>query len=887
MVVLKKESADRGGRGTEATGEPPECSCKHDIINIMITLDLNGPWILKRSDDPDNEIKAFVPGCNYLDLMREKVIDDVFYGTNEMLYRWVGEKDWIYSRQFTVDERVLERDFVFLSISGLDTIADIFINGVPVGRGKNAHADHRFDIKEHLLVGINEIVIFFHSPVKYISEKQRQDPFPHNYNGLTGFPHLRKPAYHFGWDWGPILPPSGISGGIQISAFKCGYINDFVVRQQHFRDRVRLDMSLETVRSDDASNCELALLCRISGPDGREIFTRKMSFITDRINWTVDIEHPELWYPNGYREVETQPLYRIELLLDDGGKTRDRKKYTIGLRTVELDRSADRWGQTFAFKVNGMKIFCRGANWIPTDSFVTRTDRARLERLVRGMARANMNMVRVWGGGYYGSEDFFDLCDKYGLLVWQDFQFACAPYPFYDRDFLREVFREVDDQVRRLRHRASLALWCGNNEIEVMSPSWMIRRKFIRSTDEFFYHELPQRLEKLDPDTPYWYGSPSGGKHLQDVNSDNVGDTHLWNVWHGLQPFSYYQRRMTRFCSEFGFQSLPDMDTIETFASRKDLYMTSEVMNAHQKCASGNEIILYYMASQFFIPAAFEDLIFVSQLIQAESIKYAVEHFRRNKGRCNGALYWQLNDCWPVNSWSSIDYCGKWKALHYHAKRFNKPLALSFLHENRQTEIHVYSEREDAFEGFLRWKIVGFDGAVRERGTENIVLKFDEVYTKILDTAPYFKRESARNTVLFAGIHDRDGREVAYNTSLFSRERDLQLGSPKIKKRLRLEDGILYITLKSDTFARGVMLHMKGNTAPFSDNFFDLLKDEEKTVSMEVGDDCHLKALQSGLTIRSLNDVQRKYSRFMEMLIRLKIMLRPGNMARRIYYKFL
>lgn len=842
---------------------------------------------MRRSDEPDRKIRARIPGCNYLDLMREGIIEDVFHGANERLYRWVGEKDWIYSRQFTVDGRMLDHDFVFLSISGLDTIADIHINGELVGRGKNAYVDHRFDIKGRLLAGVNEIIIYFHSPVKYISAKQRQDPFPRNYNGLTGFPHLRKPAYHFGWDWGPLLPPSGISGGIHISAFKCGYINDFIVRQHHLEDRVRLDMSMETVRSDDAPGCELALLCKISGPDGREISTRKVSFTTDRVNWMMDIAHPELWYPNGYREVETQPLYRIELLLEDGGKTRDGRQYTIGLRTVELDRSDDRWGQTFAFKVNGRKFFCRGANWIPTDSFVTRTDAARLECLVRDMARANMNMVRVWGGGYYGSEDFFDLCDKYGLLVWQDFQFACAPYPLHDHDFLREVFREVDDQVRRLRHRASLALWCGNNEIEMMSPAWMIKRRFIKSTEEFFYHELPQRVGKLDPDTPYWYGSPSGGKHLRDVNSDDVGDTHLWNVWHGLQPFSYYQRRMTRFCSEFGFQSLPDIDTIETFAPPEDLDMASEVMNAHQKCASGNETILYYMASQFLIPASFRDLIFVSQLIQAESIKSAVEHFRRNKGRCNGALYWQLNDCWPVNSWSSIDYYGRWKALHYYARRFNRPLALSFLQERRKTKICVYSEKEDVFEGFLGWKIVGFDGEVWARGTETLVLKFDETYTKTLDTAPYFKPESAGKTVLFAGIYDKDGREVACNTFLFTRERNLQLTSPKISRRLGLEDGVLSITLGSDTFVRGVMLHMKGVTAPFSDNFFDLLKDEEKTVTMEVGDDYHPEALQSGLTIRSLNDVQRKYSRFVEMLIRLKTMLRPGNMVRRIYYKFL
>ncbi|MFY9113700.1 MAG: glycoside hydrolase family 2 protein [Dethiobacteria bacterium] len=853
----------------------------------MITLDLNGPWILMRSDDPDNPIEARIPGCNYLDLMREKIIDDVFYGTNERLYRWVAEKDWIYTRQFTVDDRVLDHDFIFLSVSGLDTVADIYINEELIGHGKNAYVDYRFDLKNHLLAGGNEIKIYFHSPIKYISEKQRKDPFPHNYNGLTGFPHLRKPAYHFGWDWGPILPPSGISGGICINAFKRGYINDFAVRQQHFKDKVRLVMALETVRSDNAESRDFALLCKIFGPDDQEICTQRINLTGDKMNWEMDIDHPVLWYPNGYRDVKTQPLYRIELELIDQEEIHDKKHYKIGLRTIELDRDNDRWGQTFAFKVNGKKIFCKGANWIPADSFITRTDADHLEYLVRSMAQANMNMVRVWGGGYYGSEEFFDLCDKYGLLVWQDFQFACAPYPLYDHDFLNDVLREIDDQVKRLRHRASLALWCGNNEIEMMSPAWMTRRKFIRSAGDFFYKILPRRVKRLDPVTPYWYGSPSGGRYLKGVNADATGDTHLWNVWHGLQSFSYYRRRLTRFCSEFGFQSLPDIDTVRTFATEKDLHMTSEVMNVHQKCISGNDKIIYYMVSHFFIPSDFEDLIYISQLIQAESIKYAVEHFRRNNGRCNGALYWQLNDCWPVNSWSSIDYYGKWKALHYYAKRFNQPVAVSFLPERRRIKIYAYNEKQDDFKGVLRWKIVGFDGQLWEDGMETLVLKFNEVYIRTLDAARYLKPDSIGNTVLFAGIYDQYDRQIAYNTFLFTKERYLQLTKPKITRQLRLEDGVLIITLKSNTFAKGVMLHLKGIRNPFSDNFFDLLKDEERSITIKVGHNCNLDDLRARLSVKCLNDAERKYAKFRERLIRLKILLLPMNIANKILYKFL
>ena len=846
----------------------------------MINIDLSGNWILRKSDE-NTLIMGKLPGCNYLDLMSNKIIDDVFYGANEKQYLWVAESDWEYSKKFHVNKDLLKCDYIFLNISGLDTIADIYLNSNIIGRGENAYIDYKLDIKNFIKSGENEIKIYFHSPVKYIKEKNKADKALYNINGISGYSHIRKPAYHFGWDWGPILPPSGVSGGVNITAYKSGYIEDFAVTQNHSESKVKVTVNSQMVIVNDDSMSKFRAIFTLFAPDNKVIESKEIALIDKNITVIFDVDNPMLWYPNGFRE-DIKPLYRIsaEFLCND--EILDEKDLKIGLRSIELDIAPDNYGRQFAFIINGKRIFCKGANWIPTDSFVTRTTMAQLEYFIKSMADANMNMIRIWGGGYYGSDKLYDLCDKYGILVWQDFQFACQPYPLYNESLLKSAIREVEDNVKRIRHHASLALWCGNNEIEMMFALWMFKKGYVDSQYKFFYQILPQKIKELDNVTPYWQSSPASGEYLKKVNADDCGDKHMWAVWHGLQPFKYYQKKFPRFLSEFGFESLPDMDTIRSFAKESDFYMSSPVMKNHQKCASGNGKILYYMVDNYYIPKAFDDLVYVSQLSQAESIRYAVEHLRRNNGRCNGALFWQLNDCWPVNSWSSIDYSGKWKALQYYSKRFNSPVAFSFLKQKESLAIHCYNESDTRFNGNMVWEIIKFDGEVLDRGETTCNINTNEVKQAIIINIKKYKKQ--KNSVVFvAKLFDLVGKEVYSQTFCFVKERLLKLKEPNIEKQISIEHNELKITLKSHTFVKSVMLHLQGITEPFSDNYFDLLPNEHKTVTVNLDKQINI---DERLTIRSLNSVERKYSRIRELMIVSKTACSPINVIQKIAYWF-
>ncbi|MFW5780232.1 MAG: glycoside hydrolase family 2 protein, partial [Bacillota bacterium] len=412
----------------------------------MKIIDLAGKWYLKEKNH--NEIiEGKLPGCNFLDLMKNNKIKDVFVGKNELEASWVGERDWEYYRDYDISQSLLQNEFVFLKISKPDTICDIFINDKLVAKAKNSHLDYEFDIKEYLKVGKNSIRILFYSPIKYIEKKQNQDKFPYNHMGINGFAHIRKAAYHFGWDWGPVLPPSGVNGDIKIVAFQKAYIKDVDISQRHFDNKVNLEIKSFIVSR--LKDVELVLCVKIYDPQEGLIYEKK----GDKYAYNFVVENPKLWQPNGYIKRDVEPLYKIDVSLSDNkGIVQDNKSYKIGLRTIELDTSKDSFGNQFTFIVNKIRIFAKGGNWIPSDSFITRVSDDKLEKLIKSCKSANMNMIRVWGGGFYESDFFYELCDKYGILVWQDFMFACHPYPFYEGDFLQSVKDEIAFNVKRLKH---------------------------------------------------------------------------------------------------------------------------------------------------------------------------------------------------------------------------------------------------------------------------------------------------------------------------------------------------------------------------------------------------------------------------------------------------
>jgi beta-mannosidase len=650
-------------------------------------------------------------------------IPDPFVADNEVRVQWVAERDWEYRLIFHVPPDsppvlgtgLLAEERVFLVCDGLDTLAHVTLNGQAVGRSENMFRRYAWDVTEHLVEGENDLRITFSSPVAHIRARQAEQPLVSPSQSIPGGSHLRKAACQFGWDWGPQLPPIGIWKDIRLEGYSVARLDDVHLRQRHADDgTVTVSASVSVERWQDA---DLKAILRLTAPGGRAQEAQvalKDSATVGTLE--VEVADPQLWWPNGYPSTGgAQPLYDVGVALYQGETLRDRRSFQLGLRTLELRQESDEFGTSFTFVVNGVPIFAKGANWIPADSFPTRINDEHLQHLIRSAAQANMNMLRVWGGGLYEEERFYDLCDRYGILVWQDFIFSCSMYPDDDA-FFENVRVEAVENVRRLRHRASLALWCGNNEMEWGWVEWGWHdpdyRRFKEAYDRMFHHLLPQICATEDPDRPYWPSSPSSNVPFEDPNSVRAGDTHNWEVWHGNRPFDAYRQHNSRFVSEFGFQSLPPLETIRTYADEAEWNMTSYLMEHHQRNAAGNGKIITYMTDHFRLPKDFESLVYLTQLLQAEAVRTGVEYWRRN--RCtSGALYWQLNDCWPVASWASLDYFGRWKALHYAARRFYAPVLLSAEDWPPGDDT---PDPSDTGQRRIRWSLETLDGEVMDSG---------------------------------------------------------------------------------------------------------------------------------------------------------------------------
>ncbi len=831
-------------------------------------IDLNGKWILSESGI-DGDIAANVPGCNYTDLLTAGAIKDPFIGTNERDVLWVGERDWQYSRVFELDAEACTSDIVELVAESLDTLASVFINDALALIGNNTHRRYVIDIKPFIKTGSNLIKIVFLSPVRYAQDGQRIFRFPRSNMSLPGAPYVRKAQCHFGWDWGPVLPLSGITKSIYINCINVAKIEDVRVIQDHDRNKVTLNIDIASRIISKES--EISAQVNITAPDGI-VTTVTAPVIDDMTKLSVKIVNPELWEANGMSNRTKQPLYQVEATLISNGTTVDKKRINVGLRTITLNTAKDKWGSTFQFIVNGVPIFARGADWIPADSFPARITKEKLDYILRSVRDSNMNMLRVWGGGFYESEEFYDACDSYGILVWQDFCFACNPYPFFDKDFLENVRNEVIDNVLRLRNRASLALWCGNNEIEALSLMWRMRRDFIDSTGVFFYEQLPLWVNSLDGITPYWPGSPSSGEYLKEVGSDDKGDTHLWQVWHGLRPYNYYRKRLTRFCSEFGFESIPDIETVSKFARPEDYDMKSPVMLNHQKCNSGNDKIIYYITSR--LPKEFKDLVYLSQISQMECVRDATEHWRRNSYRCNGSLYWQLNDCWPVNSWASMDYYGRWKALQYEARKFNAPVALSIDNRGTLIKVGLHNDTVQHFEGEIEFSLMTFNGEIIDSG--DFKAQVPALHSDIVMEKDFSSIIKGREGEVFFSVNFK-GNSMSTRTVLFVKEKAAAFQKVKIDVDYSEKGAEKTITLSSVSYSRYVMVKVKGVDTPLSDNYFDLIPGKEKIITFKT--DKPVKA--SDITVQCLNNVIPKQSLLKDRLTKLRIALKPINV---LYY---
>ncbi len=816
----------------------------------MLKQSMAGAWKF-RQFGTEEWLPASVPGGVHTDLLALGRIPDPFVGDNERRVAWVAQKDWEYARAFDVQPEVMQRGQIWLVCDGLDTLASLTLNGQPLGSTDNMFRQYRWDVKALLKAEGNELRISFESPVRYTAARQAVRPMMGVSQAIPGGPHLRKAPCQFGWDWGPQLPPIGVWKDIRLEAFDSARLSEVHLRQIHADGAVTVEARLEV---ENWTPGLLALL-QVTAPDGK-VSTVSQDLVSDNGNrLTLQVENPQLWWPNGYGD---QPLYQVQVKLNQSEALLDEKEYQLGLRTIELRQEPDEWGRSFTFVVNGLPIFAKGSNWIPADSFPTRISDAYLEMLIRSAVQTHQNMLRVWGGGFYEEERFYDLCDRYGILVWQEFIFSCSVYPLDDPEFVENVHVEAVENIRRLRHRASLALWCGNNEMEWGWVDWGWKEPAVQALksvyDTFFHHTLPAWCAAEDPDHTYWPSSPSSDTPFEAPNGQVQGDAHYWDVWHGRKPFTAYRDQYPRFMSEFGFQALPPLETIRTYAAESDWNMTSYVMDQHQKNASGNSLMVGQMLDTFQMPKDFESLVYLSLVLQAEGIRYGVEHWRRHTRRVSGTLYWQLNDCWPVASWASLDYFGRWKALHYAARRFYAPLMFSIEDAPPCQSIFISSDLREEWQGSVRWSLETLDGKVLASAEKAARVEPSGVTAvEKMDFSEFLNDDTRRELVFAVELWQAD-KCLARQAAFFVPTKHLSLVDPQIGFNMTLKEGQLAIELSARSLARLVECSLNGADVIFSDNYFDLPAQKVITVTAPLPAGWDLARARAAFQVRSVHD---------------------------------
>lgn len=790
----------------------------------MNTLLLNGSWRLQIPAGPFPEIPVQVPGSVYHDLYTAGLIPDPFFRDNELEALKLMEHDFIYSRSFSVEPELLLCDRVLLRAEGLDTLAKVEINGVVVGQADNMHRIWEYDVKKVLIPGENHISVTLFSPTRYIREAYSKNPADGSSDAMVGFPLLRKAHCMFGWDWGPRLPDAGIWRDISIIGIEKARIQSVRVEQIHQAGQVTLIAHTEV---ESAVSCPLAVNVTVTTPDGVVVSGQG----TD---CTVSIPDPQLWWPAGYGQ---QPLYTVTATLEAQGQRLDSWTRRVGLRTMTIHRQKDHWGEQFCHRVNGVDIFAMGADYIPEDNLLPRVNPARTRRLLEDARAANMNMIRVWGGGYYPDDFFYDICDELGLLVWQDFMFACAVYNLTD-EFEANIRAEFVDNIRRLRHHASLALWCGNNEMEMFVSTGLWNRVPRQKADYIKMYEyiIPQILKKEDPDAFYWPASPSSGGSFDAPNDENRGDVHYWDVWHGRKPITDYRKFFFRYASEFGFQALPCMETIETFTEPEDRNLYSYVMEKHQRNASANGVLSSYLSQTYLYPGDLGTYVYASQLLQGQAIQYGVEHWRRNRGRCMGAVIWQLNDCWPVISWAGIDYYGRWKALHYYARRFFAPVLLSCHEEGilsqdtnvnaepyplkKSARLNVSNETMVPFTGTVYWSLRRPDASILVQGQQQVHV--EPLSALWLPEQDYCDQDTYGCYYAYS-LTDQEGRVVSSGTVLFCAPKHFHFQNPQLQVQLEGDE----LVVSATAYAKSVEIQC-GPDVVLEDNYFDLNAEERR-----------------------------------------------------------
>ena len=836
-------------------------------INEPYSFSIDSKWEFKSSEEVDF-IPAIVPGTVHLDLINNKKIEDPFYRLNEHDYQWIDKLDWDYQTKFKIDNYNFNYQSIELEFLGLDTYSDVYLNDTLIYKSSNMFIGKTINVKDVIKKGENTLFIKFKSPINEGIEKLDNLGYtlPNNANDLSEIGKVpgnkkvgvftRKAPYSFGWDWGPRLVTSGIWRPINLN-----FWNNYKIQDLHFTQKIE--------NKDAIINAEIEVESLINNSDiVAEIFVDNKKVLRNLVNLNkgfnkliipFKIKNIEKWWPNG---MGNQKLYEISVsLVGQNYQTQSTK--SIGLRTIELLTEKDSIGDNFYFKINGIPTFMKGVNYIPQDIFTPRVNEGDYKEILKSAVEANMNMIRVWGGGIYEEDIFYDLCDQYGLLVWQDFMFACAMYPG-DDDFLKSVEEEAIYNVKRIRSHPSLALWCGNNEVLSAWENWgwknsvintqskEIADKIYNSYEDVFHDILPKVIDKFDKSTSYWPSSP--GSSFGEKESFSSGDVHYWGVWWGKEPFGTYETKIPRFMSEFGFQSFPEYSSVLKYTEIEDHNIYSDVMKSHQRSSIGNQTIEEYMLRDYNKPNSFKNFLYVSQLLQAEGISMGMEAQRRNRDICMGSLYWQLNDCWPVASWSSIDYYGKWKALHYKTKESFAPSLLSFHKKLNNFDIYFITDYLESENLKLILQMRDFDGKL----IKNWIQKFKSLpnnskkilalnYEDLIVNEEFLKDKYLQATVY------KDDRKLTEKIEYLTNFKNLNLTKPLFSYEVKINKDYFEISFNSSNLVKNLFVSSSTENN-FSDNYFDLIPFQEKLIKIKRERFQSISSFKQSLSFTSLYD---------------------------------
>ncbi|MCD8177445.1 MAG: glycoside hydrolase family 2 protein [Tannerellaceae bacterium] len=839
--------------------------CSHSVVANPVSIELHNGWKFRQGRMP-NWYSATVPGVIHTDLLDNKIIEDPFFRLNERGLQWIDKEDWMYETHFDVPAEIFNKENIRLVFKGLDTYADVYLNHEKILEANNMFREWTIDLKEKLKEKDNKLEVYFHSPIKV--DIPKWDALPYQYrtgpdqaeNGGIFNKRVsifaRKAGYHYGWDWGPRLVTSGIWRPVVLEGWDDVKIEDVYIRQKEVSAaKAVICTEVEVLADKDINGATVSVKDNQTNKLYGSVKTNlKKGLNKVQVNFT--IQKPRLWWSNGLGEPH---LYEFTTEINAGNETVKQVNRT-GIRSIKVHREPDKYGTNFYFELNGVPVFAKGANYIPSDNFLPRVTDEKYKQTILDAVNANMNMLRVWGGGIYENDIFYDLCDEYGIMVWQDFMFACSLYPA-EGEFLENIRQEVIQNVKRLRNHPSISIWCGNNEVHEFWIAWGYRETYSEVDPEYerivwkqytdlFDGVLPETVQEYSPGMFYLSSSPYSTGPDDEVN----GDRHYWRVWHGQHPTDQFNIERSRFFSEYGFQSFPEFESVKKFAPVPDDWnITSEVMLSHQRAGTyGNQLMRDYLEKEHQTPKDFEHFLYMSQVLQGDAVKKAMEAHRRDMPFCMGTLFWQHNDCWPVASWASRDYYGRWKAQHYFAREAYKEVLVSPAMKEDQLNIYVVSDRLTASSGKLCVRLITFDGKTVSEQTKQVRIPANNSQIVFTEEVDKLIQGYGREKV-FLQVTLTDKKGTAYkNTFFLTLQKDIDFPPTHIKRTIRPVEGGYEIALQSDRFARAVFLSVDSIDNWIDNNYFDILPGE--TVKTVIKTPLSQTELERQLKIISIRD---------------------------------